>query len=58
MKLFKDLSRANRGVEYLSPHQKVWTVAGDPELRVFVLGPPRHGRKLIDEDPIGDEGFS
>jgi len=54
MKVFKDLAKH---VAFLSPHGKPLKLANDSELRVFVLGPPRHGQKLMDEDPVGGEGF-
>jgi hypothetical protein len=57
MKVFKDKAKENRGVKFLTPHTKPKTIEGAPDLHVFVLGPPRDGQKLTDQDPIGGEGF-
>ncbi len=55
MKLWKD--RAADGVRFLRPHEKVFTLPGTNDIRVYVLGPPRDEDLLSDLDPHGKEGF-
>jgi beta-lactamase superfamily II metal-dependent hydrolase len=55
MKIFKD--RAERGVNYIRPHDKILTIPGAKGLRIFALGPPRDPDALADLDPQGSEEF-
>jgi beta-lactamase superfamily II metal-dependent hydrolase len=54
LKLIKD--KAASHVSYLNPgdEKAVQEAAG---VRAFVLGPPRNENLLLDEDPVGGEGF-
>ncbi|HYI98036.1 MAG TPA: hypothetical protein VEX68_31145 [Bryobacteraceae bacterium] len=54
MKVFKDLSK---DVKYLRPHEKILTVPGTKDVRVFALGPPRDPELIADLNPTEDEGF-
>jgi len=55
MKIFKD--KATKGVEFLRPHEKIYTVPGAKQVRVFPLGPPRDPDLLESLDPTGSEEF-
>ena len=57
MKLIKDKALEMRGVRYLSPGGEPKNVPGSAGIRAFVLGPPRSEDLLVDEDPVGAEGF-
>lgn len=57
MKVFKTKARAQRGVRYLTPHEKPLAIEGAGDLRVFVLGPPRDEELLESLDPEDGEGF-
>ena len=56
MRLVKDKAREHRGVQYLLPGE-IWKVPASAGIRAFVLGPPRNPGLLMQEDPIGNEGF-
>ena len=55
MKIFKD--RAEKGVKYLRPHEKILPLAGAKSVRVFALGPPRDEDLIKNLDPEGAEEF-
>jgi glyoxylase-like metal-dependent hydrolase (beta-lactamase superfamily II) len=55
MKVFKD--RAQEGVRFLRPHEKIGKLSGTDDVRVFSLGPPREGELLTTLDPEGEEEF-
>jgi hypothetical protein len=55
MKMVKDKSLGHRGVQFLRPGQYK-TLPGSG-IGAYVMGPPRRESLLIDEDPVGDEGF-
>jgi beta-lactamase superfamily II metal-dependent hydrolase len=55
MKLLK--ARASNGVQFLRPHEKIYTIPGAPNLRIFPFGPPRDEALLTSLDPQGDEEF-
>ncbi len=55
IKIFKDL--AQNGVKYIRPHQKILSIPGTKDIRVFALGPPRNADKLKDVDPRTAEQF-
>ncbi len=57
MKLVKDKARQHRGVKYLLPGEKPRKVPRSAGIRVFTLGPPRKPDLLLQEDPVGAEGF-
>ncbi|MBL8823165.1 MAG: hypothetical protein JNJ77_11300 [Planctomycetia bacterium] len=54
MKLVKDRAKH---VVYLRPHEKILTLPGNENVRVFALGPPRDEDALSDLNPQGDEEF-
>jgi beta-lactamase superfamily II metal-dependent hydrolase len=55
MKLFKD--RAQNGVKYIRPHERIFGVPGAKNVRVYALGPPRDTAQIKDLDPQGEETF-
>ena len=55
MKVFKD--KAEKGVKYLRPHEKILPVPGAKGIRVFAMGPPRDLDLLETLDPKGGEEF-
>jgi hypothetical protein len=55
MKIFKD--KAENGVKYIRPHEKILSVPGAKDIRVFALGPPRDLDLLETLDPKGGEEF-
>jgi len=55
MQLWKD--RATNGIQYLRPGERILTVPGTDDIRVYVLGPPRDAKLLSDLDPHDEEGF-
>ncbi len=55
MKIFKD--RAEKGVKYLRPHEKIMPLPGAKNVRVFALGPPRDEDLIKNLDPEGGEEF-
>ncbi len=55
MQIFKD--RAEKGVKYLRPHEKILPLAGAKDVRVFALGPPRDEELIRNLDPEGGEEF-
>jgi hypothetical protein len=57
MRVFKELAGENQGVKFLRPHEKVLTIPGTKNIRVFVLGPPRDPEQIADLDPQGEESF-
>ena len=57
MKFVKDKASQKRGVRYLNPGDHVVLESGEPGIGVYVLGPPRSETLLVDEDPVGSEGF-
>lgn len=56
MKLVKDKAGKD-GVAYLNPGGTPQAVPGTKGVRAFVMGPPRSEDLLVDEDPVGTEGF-
>ena len=56
MKLVKDKSRENRGVQYLRPGQYK-KLQGSGGIGAYVLGPPRREDLLSSENPADNEGF-
>jgi beta-lactamase superfamily II metal-dependent hydrolase len=57
MKLIKDKAFEKRGVRYLSPGGEPLDITSSAGVRAYVLGPPRSEDLLVDEDPVGSEGF-
>lgn len=55
MKIIKD--KAENGVKYLRPHERIHSVPGASQVRVFPLGPPRDPELLELLDPAGREEF-
>jgi len=55
MKVFKD--KAEKGIKYLRPHEKILKVPGAKDIRAFVMGPPRKLELLETLDPKGGEEF-
>jgi len=55
MAVFKRL--AGNNVDFHVPHDRIRTIEGAPDLRVFSLGPPRDEKKLKNLDPVGREEF-
>ncbi len=55
MALFKRLAGDN--VDFHLPHDRIRTIEGARQLRVFSLGPPRDEKKLKSLDPAGKEEF-
>ncbi len=57
IKLIRDKADGNDGVEYLNPGDGPLSIEGVEGVKTYVLGPPRRESLLVDEDPIGKEGF-
>ncbi|MGC4052834.1 MAG: hypothetical protein QM757_26190 [Paludibaculum sp.] len=57
MKVFKDLANQNQGVKFIRPHEKILSLPGAKDARVFALGPPRDPQQIEDLDPRDDESF-
>ena len=57
MKYVRDLASENRGVKYLNPGGRARRLKDVEGVRAYILGPPKDEELLLDEDPIGDEGF-
>jgi len=55
MKILKD--RAQNGVKYVRPHERIFGVPGAKNVRVYALGPPRDSAQIEDLDPQGEEAF-
>lgn len=55
MKVFAD--KAEKGVKYIRPHEKILSVPGVRGVRVFAMGPPRNPDLLKTLDPEGNEEF-
>jgi hypothetical protein len=49
--------RAQKGVRFLRPHERIRKVPRTTGIRVFVLGPPRDPGQLRSLDPQGEEEF-
>jgi len=55
MKVFKD--KAEKGIKYIRPHEKILSIPGAKDVRVFAMGPPRNLDLLKTLDPKGGEEF-
>lgn len=56
MRLFKDRAEI-KPPNYIKPHQKIMTIPGAKDLRIFALGPPKDEEKLRNLNPEGTEEF-
>lgn len=54
MKVFKDIAS---DVQFIRPHDRIHTIPGAKDVRVFALGPPRDPDQLKSLDPVGTEEF-
>ena len=55
MSIVKDA--AIDGVKFIRPHERIFSVPGAKDVRVYALGPPRDEDSLRDMDPQGGEQF-